>query len=74
MDGKVFVVSDGDEKPDATVIGFATSGVPSALGQKNVTLIVSASHASVVGGLLLRFDTVIVYVSVEPFTTNPVGL
>ncbi len=56
------------------MIGLARSGVPSAFGQKNVTLIVSASQASVVGGLLLTFETVIVYVSVDPFTTKPVGL
>jgi hypothetical protein len=69
----VLVVSEGDEKPDATVIGFVRSGVPFAFGQKNVMLIVSASQAVVVGGLLLVFDMVSVYVSVDPFTTKPVG-
>jgi hypothetical protein len=38
-----------------------------------VILIVSASQASVVGGLLLTFDIVSVYVSVDPFATKPVG-
>jgi hypothetical protein len=73
MDVNVWDVSDGDENPDATVMGLVRSGVPLAFGQKNVTLIVSASQASVVGGLLLTLDIVIVYVSVEPFTTKPVG-
>ncbi len=69
----VLLVSEGDENPDATVIGAPRSGVPSAFGQKNVMLIVSASHAVVVGGLLLLFDIVRMYVSVEPFTMKPVG-
>jgi hypothetical protein len=73
MDVNVWDVSDGDENPDATVMGLARSGVPLAFGQKNVMLIVSASQASVDGGLLLTFSIVIVYVSVEPFTTKPVG-
>ena len=55
------------------MIGLLRSGAPLLFGQKNVTLIVSASQARVVGGSLLTFDTVIVYVSVEPFTTKPVG-
>jgi len=59
IDENVFEVSEGDEKPEATVIPTGL-GVPSAWGQKNVTLIVSASHARVVGGLLLTFETVIV--------------
>lgn len=37
-------------------------------------VIASASHAIVVGGLVLKFDIVSVYVSVDPFATNPVGL
>ena len=69
----VWDVSDGDENPVATWMGFGRSGSPLAFGQKKSTLIVSASQASVVGGLLLTLDTVIVYVSVEPFTTKPVG-
>ena len=36
-------------------------------------LIVSASQASVVGELVLTFDIVSVYVSVDPFKTKPVG-
>jgi hypothetical protein len=36
-------------------------------------LIVSASQAVVVDGLVLVFDMVSVYVSVDPFTTKPVG-
>jgi hypothetical protein len=36
-------------------------------------LIVSASQAVVVGGLVLVFDSVSVYVSVDPFATKPVG-
>jgi hypothetical protein len=36
-------------------------------------LIVSPSQAVVVGGLLLVFDMVSVYVSVDPFRTKPVG-
>jgi uncharacterized integral membrane protein len=55
------------------VTGLEKSGVPFAFGQKNVTLIVSALQASVVGGLLLTFDTVSVYVSIEWFATEPVG-
>ena len=34
IDGKdMGVASEGDEKPDATVIGYARSGVPFAFGQ-----------------------------------------
>jgi hypothetical protein len=33
IDGNVLVVSEGDEKPDATVRGFVRSGVPFAFGQ-----------------------------------------
>jgi hypothetical protein len=74
IDVNVLVVSEGEEKPEATVYGLPRSGVPFMFGQKNVTLIVSASQARVPPpGLLLTFDTVIVYVSVEPFTTKPVG-
>jgi len=51
------------------VIGFARSGVPSAFGHQNVMLIVSALQASVVGQLLLTFDTVSVYISVDRFAT-----
>jgi hypothetical protein len=36
-------------------------------------VIASASQAFVVGGLLLVFDIVSVYVSVDPFATKPVG-
>jgi hypothetical protein len=72
IDVNVRVVSEGDEKFDATVIGVPP-GVPNAFGQRNVTLIVSASQAVVVGGLVLVFDMVSVYVSVDPFTTKPVG-
>ena len=36
-------------------------------------LIVSASQAVVVNGLVLVFDMVSVYVSVDPFATEPVG-
>lgn len=56
-----------------TGIGFAVSGVPSARAQKNVIVIESALHAMVAGGLLLVFDNVSAYVSVDPFATNPVG-
>jgi hypothetical protein len=74
IDANVFSVSEGEEKPEATVFGLPRSGAPFMFGQKNVTLIVSASQARVPPpGLLLTFDTVIVYVSVEPFTTKPVG-
>jgi hypothetical protein len=51
------------------VIGVRRSGVPFAFGQKNVTLIVSALQASVVPGMLLTFDTVSRYVSIDPFAT-----
>ena len=73
IDVNVWDVSDGDENPVATWMVFGRSGCPLAFGQKKSMLMVSASQARVVGGLLLTLDTVIVYVSVDPFTTKPVG-